>query len=195
MILYRRHLPHRYEIGQPVFVTWRLHDSLPPGRAFPPEALTSGQAFAVFDRLLDNARTGPLYLRQEAIAQMVVEAIQFSTRELNRCALHAFVVMANHVHLLMSPYVPLPAVTESLKSYTGRRANQILGRLGSPFWQEESYDHFGRGDREFKHIRAYIEENPVRAGLVREPAEFRWSSAGPSWSSAADLEVRPTERQ
>jgi hypothetical protein len=53
----------------------------------------------------------------------------------------------------------------------------MLVRTGSPFWQEESYDHCVRNDREFERIRAYIEENPVRAGLAGEAAEFRWSSA------------------
>ncbi|MGC9971185.1 MAG: transposase [Bryobacteraceae bacterium] len=158
-------------------MTWRLHGSLPASRAFPPETLTSGQAFAAFDRLLDNARTGPLYLRQEGIARMVVEAIHFGERGLHRYLLHAFVVMANHVHLLISPHVPLPALIKSLKSLTARRANQMLVRTGSPFWQEESYDHCVRNDREFERIRAYIEENPVRAGLAGEAAEFRWSSA------------------
>ena len=108
---------------------------------------------------------------------MVVEAIHFGERGLHRYLLHAFVVMANHVHLLISPHVPLPALIKSLKSLTARRANQMLVRTGSPFWQEESYDHCVRNDREFERIRAYIEENPVRAGLAGEAAEFRWSSA------------------
>jgi hypothetical protein len=55
---YRRHLPHLFHIGQPVFVTWRLNGSLPPSRSFPPSTITSGQAFAAMDRLLDEARIG-----------------------------------------------------------------------------------------------------------------------------------------
>jgi REP element-mobilizing transposase RayT len=194
MILYRRHLPHQYQIGQPVFVTWRLYGSLPPSRAFPPATLTSGQAFDALDRLLDGTQTGPLYLRQEPIAGMIVEAIRFSESTLRRYSLHAFVVMANHVHVLISPHVALPALMKSLKSFTAKRANQMLARTGSPFWQEESYDHCVRNEREFERIRAYVEDNPVRAGMVREATEFRWSSAWrPSWSSAADQEVRPTQ--
>lgn len=65
---------------------------------------------------------------------------------------------------------------KSLKGITAKRANQMLGRKGR-FWQEESYDHRVRNDLEFERIRRYIEENPVRAGLVREPADFPWSSA------------------
>ena len=56
----------------------------------------------------------------------------------------------------------------------------MLARTGNPFWQEESYDHLIRNAAEGERIRWYIEQNPVRAGLVREPCDYRWSSAG--WS-------------
>ena len=108
MTFYRRRLPHVYDIGQPIFLTWRLHDSLPTHRAFPKEALSSGQAFIAMDRLLDQARTGPFYLRQPAVADMIVEAIQYNASTLGHYLLHAFVVMPNHVHLLATPAVALP---------------------------------------------------------------------------------------
>jgi putative transposase len=73
---------------------------------------------------------------------------------------------------------PLPKLTKSLKGITAKRANAILGLTGRPFWQVESYDHVVRSEREFEKIRSYIEENPVRAGLVREASEYAWSSAG-----------------
>jgi hypothetical protein len=59
MALYRRQLPHDYETDQPVFLTWRLHNSLPSHRPFPPVTVNSGQAFAAMDRLLDEALSGP----------------------------------------------------------------------------------------------------------------------------------------
>jgi putative DNA methylase len=177
-------LPHLYDGDQPVFLTWRLHDSLPPNRDFPPHSLTSGHAFAALDRLLDEARSGPTYLRQPAIADLVVEAIYHNATVLGRYTLHAFVVMPNHVHMLVSPHVPLPELTKTLKSFSAKRANQALGLTGNPFWQEESYDHLVRSQREVERIRLYIEYNPVRAGLVREARDYRWSSA-----SRTDLPV------
>jgi putative transposase len=196
MPLYRRHLPHIYEIGRPVFLTWRLHDSLPPNRAFPPCTLNSGEAFAAMDRLLDEARGGPVYLRQSAIADMIVEAIEYNANILGHYSLNAFVVMPNHVHLLATPAISLPKLTKSLKGITAKRANQMLALTGNPFWQEESYDHLVRHEREFEKVRNYIESNPVRAGLVREASEYRWSSAG--WAtggSPADPGVRPTTQR
>jgi REP element-mobilizing transposase RayT len=190
---YRRHLPHLTGHDQPVFITWCLRDSLPPNRAFPEEALTSGRKFAMMDRLLDETRVGPFYLRQPAIADIVVEAIDYNANVLRHYVLHAFVVMPNHVHLLATPEVSLPKLTRSLKGMTSKRANALLGLTGMAFWQQESYDHLVRNQQEFENVKHYIEENPVRAGLVKEPAEYRWSSAsGATRGSPADPGVRPT---
>jgi REP element-mobilizing transposase RayT len=178
MPFYRRRLPHLDQIAQPAFVTWRLYGSLPPNRAFPPAAVSSGQAFAAMDRLLDETRTGPFYLRQQPLAEMVVEAIHYNSAGLGHYELHAFVVMPNHVHVLVTPVVALCKLTKSLKGITAKRANAMLALTGSPFWQEESYDHLVRNQREFERIRRYIEENPVRAGLVSKAGQYRWSSAG-----------------
>jgi len=115
MVFTRRRLPHLYEIDHSVFLTWRLYDSLPPHRGFPTKALTSGQAFAAMDRLLEETRSGAFYLRQPAIADMVVEAIRYNADTLGHYRLHAFVVMPNHVHILATPRVSLPKMTKSLK--------------------------------------------------------------------------------
>jgi REP element-mobilizing transposase RayT len=72
--------------------------------------------------------------------------------------------MPNHVHMLATPAVTLPKLTRSLKGITAKRANAILKLVGKPFWQQESYDHLVRHEREFEKITCYIEENPVRAG-------------------------------
>jgi len=174
-------------------VTWRLYGSLPQNRVFRDSEVSSRWAFAALDRLLDGGRTGPLHLRQPSVADMVVEVLHHMADVQRRYTLHAFVVMPNHVHVLVSPHVPLPRLTKAVKGYTAKRANQMLGLTGSPFWQEERYDRLVRDAAEGDRIRSYIELNPVRAGLVREAGAYRWSSAGwPTGRSAADQEVRPT---
>jgi hypothetical protein len=110
MTFYQRRLP------QPIFLTWRLHDSLPSKRTFPAAALNSGQAFAAMDRLLEEGRRGSFYLRQPAIADMIVEAIQYNANMLGHYFVPAFVVMPNHVHLLATASTALPKVTKSLKA-------------------------------------------------------------------------------
>jgi REP-associated tyrosine transposase len=64
----------------------------------------------------------------------------------------------------------------SLKRYTAGQANSMLGLQGS-FWQQESYDHWVRDGDELERIIEYIEENPVKAKLVREPQDWVFSSA------------------
>jgi REP element-mobilizing transposase RayT len=171
----RRRLPHFQNVGQPVFITWRLHGSLPANRKFP-QVATSGEAFVAMDRILDSGCTGPLYLRMPDIATMVVEAIRY--RDQRHYRLHAYVVMPNHVHLLITPLMEVSKVTQSLKRFTGLEGNRIL-RLIGPFWQRESYDRLVRDDVEFGKIVNYIQNNPVKAGLVSSPEEFPWAGGGP----------------
>lgn len=104
---------------------------------------------------------------------MVAEAFHYNSDVLRQYTLHAFVIMPNHVHLLLSPAMALDKLTKSLKGITAKRANLLLESTGTSFWQEESYDHLVRNDREFNQIRRYIEDNPVRAGLVQEACEYR----------------------
>ena len=143
----------------------------------PPGPLSSGQAFVWLDRQLDNMRQGPMYLRQPDIAQIVVASIHKGV-ELEHYELSAYVVMANHVHLLIQPRIAPDGLLKSLKGATAREANRLLNRTGEPFWRKESYDHWVRNQNEFEKIRAYIENNPVKAGLVQNPEDYPWSSAG-----------------
>lgn len=172
---YCRRLPHLDVRHTPVFVTWRLYGSLPARRYFDP-ALTAGRAFVAMDSLLDRATSGPLYLKIPEIADLTVGALRYGQEALRQYELHAWVVMANHVHLLITPDKELATITHSLKRFTAREANRVLGVTG-PFWQDESFDHVVRNDQEFARIFRYIEQNPVSAGLVSSPEEFDWSSA------------------
>ncbi|MFZ0818474.1 MAG: transposase [Candidatus Acidiferrales bacterium] len=126
---------------------------------------------------LDKALHGPLWLKDPRVAACVVQAIRRGDREWNFYLLHAYVVMSNHVHILIEPRVPIPRITQRLKGSSARTANQILSREGQRFWNEESFDHWVRNAQEFNRISAYIEQNPVTAGLVKKPEDWPWSSA------------------
>ncbi|HEX4773892.1 MAG TPA: hypothetical protein VH351_23865, partial [Bryobacteraceae bacterium] len=60
----------------PLFVTFRLHGSLPANRVFPSKQMSSGKAFVAVDRLLDQALSGPLLLKQPQIAAFAVDALR-----------------------------------------------------------------------------------------------------------------------
>jgi REP element-mobilizing transposase RayT len=90
--------------------------------------------------------------------------------------LRAFVIMGNHVHVLLRPRQEVSRLLQWLKGSTARGANQLLARTGQPFWQRESYDHWVRDERQLERIAAYIENNPVQAGFAPDPSQYRWSS-------------------
>jgi REP element-mobilizing transposase RayT len=129
------------------------------------------------DRLLDAGSTGPLYLRLPGIAKLVTDAIAW--RQPLEYRLHAYVVMPNHTHLLITPQIALTKIMHSLKRFTAREANRVLSLTGQPFWQDESFDRLVRNEAEFERIVSYIESNPVNAGLALTPQDFPWSSARP----------------
>ena len=175
MAEYRRWLPHYQPEGEYLFVTWRLHGPLP----VPPADViyaTPGHAFAAQDRAL-HKQCGALWLSDTRVARHVADTICDGERRQGFYELQAWVVMPNHLHLLILPQVAIPKITHWIKGRTAREANRLLGRAGAPFWQHESYDHWVRSQKELHRIARYIEENPVSAGLAAAPEDWLWSSA------------------
>lgn len=152
------------------------------------KAIHFKKLFAVYDGLLDQAEGRDLWLRNEAIASIIENSLLHRYAEMYE--LWAYVVMPNHVHTFLRPqpenteiddseihYIKLEKITQRLKGYSALEANKILGRTGRSFWQDESYDHWARDEKEFYRIISYIENNPVKAGLASKPEDWRWSSA------------------
>src|SRR5207302_2078306 len=160
---YRR-LPHHYAITEPLFVTFRLHGSLPSGRVFPSGRLSSGKAFACLDRLLDEQRAGPAYLRMPAIAEVVADAIGQGTA--SDYLLQAWVVMPNHVHLLITPHVEVPALLRRRKGTSARESNKLLGQTGRPFWQDDTAGRLVRNANEFHEPRAISSKTRCEPGSL-----------------------------
>jgi REP element-mobilizing transposase RayT len=173
---YERNLPHWQPEGTALFLTWRLHGSLPKTVEILKQD-SSGKAFVAMDRALDSSATGPRWIQDERVAQAVADALAFGEQRLYLYQTRAWVLMVNHVHVLIYPAAELSRITKAIKNYSARQANAILGRTGLPFWQDESYDHWVRGPEELEKIVRYIERNPVSAGLVDRPEDWRWSSA------------------
>ena len=186
MTYYKRHLPHWYPPGQDIFVTWRLYGSLPAHFKMRQSEVSSGKKFLHYDRALDRAQTGPLWLTNPRIANCVIAALE-AAAEGKMFVLHAYAIMANHVHVLLAPQLPIAQITMQIKGTTSREANLILKRTGSSFWQDESFDHWIRNPEEWQRIRTYIENNPVAAGLVKNPEDWPWSSASRTGFSLSHL--------
>jgi putative DNA methylase len=144
----------------------------------------AGWEFRRMDAELDKGATGPLWLRDCKIAS-VVEHTLYCGEELKQYELDTYVVMPNHVHVLLWPCVPMAHITAGIKGVSARDANLVLGRTGMHFWDDESFDHWVRNDIELRNIRIYLERNPVTAGLVERPEDWRWSSAAKKRSDTA----------
>jgi putative transposase len=176
MAEYKRKMPHFQPEQRYLFVTWRLDSSLPRHVSYNLYP-TEGRALAAHDKALAADPNGPRWLEDPAIAGIVANAIRHGADGRGFYELDAWVVMPNHVHVLILPYTPMPTITRWLKGSTARAANRLLGRTGYPFWQDESYDHYVRDQREFERIGNYIEFNPVSAGLAVSAELWRCSSA------------------
>jgi putative transposase len=179
---YRRCLPHWLPDERAIFLTWRLYGSIPVARATTlgrsaNSKISDGEKFKRTERILDGNRFGPVWLKNVLIAQLVVESILKAADELQHYLLHSYSVMPNHVHLLVTPRLAVREITRGIKGATAHGANDILGRHGQPFWQDESFDHWVRDEGQFWRLKRYIERNPVKAKLVTRPEDWRWSSA------------------
>ena len=175
---YQRNLPHWQPEECSIFITWRLFGSLPVGFA---EHLRKwekepSKQFLAADRKLDEASIGPRWLSDPEIAVHTHEAIKHGAK-LGQYVLRAYVIMPNHVHVLLDPLVPLSRITSGIKGVSARSSNLKLGRTGKPFWQDESFDHWIRNPGQFVSTKKYIENNPARAGLCNNPQVWPWSSA------------------
>lgn len=171
-------LPHCDTPGTRQFVTFRLADALPlsalslePGQ---PPSSTTDDALLRLDSLLDGA-LGRCDLANPGIAELVERSLWH--HDGIRYRLVAWVIMPNHVHVVLEIWdTPLLRVVKSWKGYTATHANRVLGRAGT-FWQRDYFDRYIRGDEHLQEVVRYVEMNPVKAGLVREPSEWRWGSA------------------
>lgn len=134
--------------------------------------------FAVLEKYLDNFTTGPTWLAEPSVADLVAEALHHRDGRVYR--LDAFSIMPNHVHSVFTPLMrdetphSLSSIMHSLKRHTAQQANQVLGRSGI-FWAHESFDHYIRDGAERRRIIEYVLQNPVKAGLVECWEDWRWN--------------------
>jgi REP element-mobilizing transposase RayT len=176
-------LPHIDAGAQPQFLTWRLADSLPASlflqwkeelAGAPDEERRKTLAKLVNDEC--DAGRGECVLRQPLVARTVQETLRFDHGR--RYDLHAWVVMPNHVHVLLTPRenVTLDEIMRTQKSISSTRINKLLGASGR-LWQPDYFDRLIRDEKHFNGVVRYIEWNPVKAKLCADPADWPWSSA------------------
>jgi REP element-mobilizing transposase RayT len=136
--------------------------------------LQEGHRKRIHDSL--DAGYGSCFLRNDGLAEIVEKALLHFDGE--RYELHAWCVMPNHVHTLFTPKSGhnMSAIVHTWKSFTAHECNRLLDRTGK-FWAREPFDRYIRNARHFRNTAAYIENNPVKAGLCKVGKDWLWSSA------------------
>lgn len=169
----RGYLPHFDSPETLQFVTFRLVDSLPVEAIEKLRAAARAITAAERDAFLD-AGSGACWLKRPEIAEIVEDALLHFDGE--RYRLIAWTIMPNHVHVLIEllGQHSLGLIVSSWKRFSARTANRVIGRSG-PFWQDDYWDTYIRDERHFESTIGYIENNPVKAGLIDSPAEWPWS--------------------
>lgn len=188
----RGNLPHWQQECVTYYVTFRLADSLPahvlqrvnqerdrwlqlnPKPHSEKQTQEYHRFFAALERNLDRGY-GSCLLRSPEAQAVVRDALLFFDGD--RYLLHDWVIMPNHVHLLLTTRhgENLSKILHSIKSFTAKKINQVLGKEGK-VWQKESFDHIVRSVDAFERFRGYIKANPsgIRTsefmlGVEREP--------------------------
>ena len=179
----RGYLPH-WEAGEVAqSITFRLADSLPTAllerwraelEGMPDEERDNERRKRI-ERALDSGH-GSGALAKFAIGELVERALlQFDAE---RYRLHAWCIMPNHVHVLVTPLGErkLSSILHSWKSFTSKKANVLLHREGV-FWAPEYFDRAVRDAPHFTNAVDYIAMNPVKAGLCAKPENWRFSNS------------------
>ena len=184
----RNYIPHYDNPHTLQSVTFRLADSLPQVKLLQLErdirAVDPAKCDAARRRQIEawlDAGMGCCALKHPALAALMQETLlKFDG---TRYRLIAWCIMPNHVHVLMETIAELSKIVQSWKSYTGRwamaeNAGLGLGIPGKALWMREYWDRYIRDASHYENVLAYIERNPVAAGLCLKPNNWDWSSAG-----------------
>jgi putative transposase len=99
-------------------------------------------------------------------------------RDKDAFALHSFVLMPDHFHILLTPAIDT-TLERALQFIKGGSAHKMRGErpANSPVWQRGFSDHRIRDAGDYISHARYIEQNPVRKRLVTSASDYRWSSA------------------
>jgi REP-associated tyrosine transposase len=155
--------------------------AIPLRHSDPTQVIASARMFFITSSiaqkrsLLQSDRSAGLFVR-----------VLYDYRAQGKYRLHEFVVMPDHFHVLLTvgSDLPIERAVQFIKGGFAFRAGREFGFL-APVWQKGFSEVRVLDAETYRHFRRYIQNNPVKRGLVRDPAEFPYSSAH------ADLQLDP----
>jgi len=121
-----------------------------------------------------TANREPIFEEKQA-ADILLEAILFGKRQ-KWYYLLSFVIMPDHMHVIIIPKEKnISEGMKSIKGFPARKVNSILSRRGS-IWQSGFYDYILDSEEKLLTRIRYIEDNPLRKGMVTRPEDYEYSS-------------------
>ena len=137
-----------------------------------PRIVVPGQALHLIQR--GNNRQ-PIFFSPDDYIKYLETLSQSAVRQC--CSIHAYVLMTNHIHLLVTPDTEdgISLMMQDIGRNYVRYINQTYRRSGT-LWEGRFKSALIDSERYLLTCSRYIELNPVRAGMVRVPEEYRWSS-------------------
>lgn len=190
----RGYLPHINKSGISQFITFRLADALPTQVltriAEKKKVPTRPNLGTLTEETLDRGHGECLLARPVAASIVETTLLHFDGI---RYDLEEWVIMPNHVHALVRIYRQwaLSVIVQAWKSVSAHKINSTLRRSGR-LWQREYFDRYIRDENHHRLVLNYIRNNPVKAGLVSEAADWRYSSA---WGGREGDECRRGRRR
>jgi putative transposase len=108
---------------------------------------------------------------------LIIDVLR-TNRAQDRFQLHEFVVMPDHIHVILTPASehPLEKCVQFIKGGFSFRAKKELGFNGE-VWQRQYTEHRIKDARDYQEHASYIQQNPVRARLVARAEDWKYSSA------------------
>jgi putative DNA methylase len=178
----RGYLPHYDKPGTIQMLTFRLADAMPAVRRHEWEVLlqieNQREQHTKLEAYLDRGYGQCLLNNPEVASAVASVLLKFDGERYRICA---WVIMPNHVHVLVELWtMPLGSLMKAWKGTSARSINELVGR-GGQVWQHDYWDRFIRDEIHFGKAQRYIESNPVKAGLVTTSNLWSWSSANLKW--------------
>lgn len=165
--------------------------------AFHPEILQSGiykrEAFKLnaqyeldIDQALHTVRDGPFHLKKPELAIEVIDSWKF-LQEQGAVYVYVVCVMGNHVHAVVrapdgEDEIEIGKLMNRHKAHTARVCNQLIGKVGTPFWEHLYFDRRVRRGK-FARVMWYVLNNPVKVNLVDDWRDWGGTYLNPQYDA------------
>jgi len=163
-----KNLVHISQKSSFVFVTFRTKDSIDEYvQNLVTQDIKTNKLQYLIDKHLDNSKNGA-YLDGKVLQLTKNHLLKLDK---NLCEILSFIIMPNHIHLLLVQKSSLDKIMKHIKGGLAFLINKELGKSGA-FWQKDYFDKTIRDDEHLAKTLEYIKNNALKAGLIDSEERF-----------------------